>query len=127
MVLNRLLLHIGHKLAEHVAPRVVRTNHDDLAAAGLANANAQLARSLPDHLRELASLDDAPRLNRERVLLDLFVPGPANVPRVGFGVPIGRPQTVQILAVLGVLTVREAVIPGEDLRPLLRIPEGFLV
>lgn len=127
LTLNSSLLHVCHELAEHVTPRIVGAHHDDLTAARLADSYPELFGTFPHHLGELTALDHSTWFQVECVLLDFLVPGPADVFGIGFGVPIGRPQAVQIFTILRVLPVGKPVVPGKYFGPLLRIPDQFLM
>lgn len=120
-------MNVRHELSQNVTPRVIRANHYDFSAPRLSNAHAELFGALPNHLGELTTLDHSPRFLVEGVLLHLLVPRPADVFGARFGVSIRRPQTIQILAVLGILPVGEPIVPRQNFRPLLRIPDQFLV
>lgn len=121
------LVNVGHKLAHNIPSRIVGTYDNHLATARLTNPDAQLLRSLPHHLRKLTSLDGTTRFRRKRVLLYLLVPGSTNVPCVGSCIPIRGPETIEILSVLGVLSIGEPIIAGQYFCPLLGIPYQLLV
>lgn len=79
-----------------------------------------MRRLLPHHLRKVASSEGALRLVAESVFAHLVVPRPANGLRIGLGVAIGRPETVDVLAVRRIRTIGEAIFTGQRFGPVLR-------
>lgn len=108
------------KLAGSVSSGVVVADDEDFTLLRLAHADAQILARFPDHLCEVAALEDPLRLDAELVLLDLLVPRATHLPRADLRVLVRGPQAVDVLAEVGIRPMGEAVLLRQRVRPFLR-------
>jgi hypothetical protein len=107
------------ELPDDISTRMIGNDHNHFALFGLGTADTNVLRVLPHHLGELARLENATRFHVIGEFSNLVVPRPAYIFWVGLGVAIGRPETVEVLTVLAILSVGEAVGFGQRFGPVL--------
>lgn len=108
------------KLAGNVSPGVVVAHDEDFTLLRFAHADAKILARFPDHLCEVAAFENPLGLDAELVLLDLLVPRATHFPRANLRVLVRGPQAVDVLAEIGIRSVREAVLFRQRVGPFLR-------
>lgn len=117
---------IGAKLASNITAWIVIAHNEHFSLFGFAHANAQILAGFPNELAKMSRFENSLRFNVEVVLLDFVVPRTNHLTRIGFGITIRRPETINIFAIVWIWTMSKTIFSRQDISPFLWHRTQFL-
>lgn len=107
------------KLTDYITAWTVVADYQDFAFSRFCHSNSEVRWFFPHHLGKVSGPKGALRFGAECMLPHFVVPGTADSSRIGFGITIGGPEAVDVLAVRWVGTICKTILARQCFGPVL--------